>query len=216
MQPGTLLAVVCVAGVFIVALILAIRYGRKHESAMRELAQSQGWSFRRGDTAEYVAKLEELFPDQRFTLRYVMTVESGSRSVVLLDGMCRGRWDQNGGLTAAVCLIESSRLRSVGPRVEIIRRTWTDEKLLSGQVEMGDTEFARKFIVLSADPASAKRTVSERLQPVLLAHMQRPLYNPVQIALGTGKAALLTWSVVEPERWRDLVHLAREIEAAVR
>ena len=60
MQPGTLLAVVCVAGVFIVALILAIRYGRKHESAMRELAQSQGWSFRRGDTAEYVAKLEEL------------------------------------------------------------------------------------------------------------------------------------------------------------
>jgi len=116
----------------------------------------------------------------------------------------------------SVCLIESSRFRSVGSRVEIIARTWTDEKLLPGQVDLGDSKFARNFLVLSKDAASARQILNESLQAVLLAHLRKPLYNPVQIALGTGRAALLTGYIAEPERWHDLVDLGRQIESAVR
>ena len=216
MQPGTLVAVVFVAAIFLAAVILAIRYSRKHESAMRELAQTQGWGFTRGDAGGYAARLEELFPEYSFGVGYAMSVETGARNLVLLDGSYSNRAGRPSSRPAAICLIESSRLRSVGARVEIIGRTWVDEKLLPGQVQMGDTEFARQFIVLSKDPASAKGTVSESLQAMLVAHAIRPLYNPVHIAIGTGKAAVMTGSADEPERWRDLVHLARELEAAVR
>jgi hypothetical protein len=215
-QLGTVLTIVGIAGVFIAAVIIASRSARKHEKAIREFAQAQGWSFSRNDTQEHAAQVEELFPEEKFNLAYIMTVESGSRKLFLFDGSYHHRERSSGAQLASVCLIESSRLRSVGSRVEIIVRTWTDAKLLPGQVDMGDSEFARNFIVLSKDAGSAKQILNQSLQAVLLAHRSKPLYNPVQIALGTGRAALLTGYIAEPERWQDLVDLGRQIESAVR
>jgi len=37
---------------------------------------------------------------------------------------------------------------------------------------MGDSEFARTFIVTSKDPATAKKVVNESLQAVLLERMK--------------------------------------------
>jgi len=208
---GTVLIIVGIA-----AVIFASRSGRKHEKAIREFAKAQGWSFSRNETQEHTARVEELFPHEKFNLAYIMTVESGSRKLFLFDGSYRHRAGRSGGQLASVCLIESSRFRFVSSRVEIIARTWADEKLLPGQVDMGDSELARNFIVLSKDPASAGQTLNDRVQAVLLAHLLKPLYNPVQIALGTGRAALLTGYIAEPERWLDLVDLGRQIESAVR
>ena len=162
-RVGMLLAIVCVAGTFIAILIIAFRSGHRHEKAIQELARAEGWSFSRISTQEHTAKVEELFPEERFTLSFIMTVESDSRNVFLLDGSYRHRASRSGGQLASVCLIESSRFRSVGARVETIAWTWTDEKLLSGQVDMGDSEFARSFVVLSRDPVSTKRTLTGRL-----------------------------------------------------
>jgi hypothetical protein len=109
-----------------------------------------------------------------------------------------------GGSFGTACLIVSDRFQSVGPRAEIIARTWADKALLSGQVDMGDTEFARSFIVRSKDPASAKAAIGEGMQEALLRHTKAPLYNPVRIAVGPSGAVVLTGYQAEPERWRDL------------
>jgi hypothetical protein len=215
-QLETVLAIVCVVGVFIAAVIFAIRSGRKHEKAIRELAKAQGWNFARNETQEHTAQAEQLFPEEKFNLAYIMTVESGRRKLFLLDGTYRHRAARSGGQLVSVCLVESGRFRFVSAPVEIIARTWTDEKLLGGQVDMGDSEFARNFIVLSKDQESARQTVNDGVQAVLVAHLHKPLYNPVRIALGTGGAALLTGYIAEPERWLDLVDLGRQIESSVR
>jgi hypothetical protein len=215
-QLGTVLTILGIAAVFIAAVIIALRSGRKHERAIRELAQAQGWSFSGNVTQEHTAQVEELFPEEKFNLAYIMIVETGTRKLFLFDGSYHHRAGRAAARPASVCLIESSRFRSVSSRVEIIARTWLDAKLLPGQVDMGDSEFARNFIVLSKDPATARHTLNDGLQAVLLAHWSKPLYNPVQIALGTGRAALLTGYVAEPERWHDLVDLGRQIESAVR
>ena len=100
-------------------------------------------------------------------------------------------------------------------RVEIIARNWVDATLLRKQVDMGDSEFARNFIVLSQDAASARRILSQPVQAALLAHRDRALAYRVQIALGKGRAALLAGGIDEQQRWRDLVDLGRAIESAV-
>jgi hypothetical protein len=215
-QLGTALTVVCIVAVFVAATIFAIRSGRKHEKAIRELAKAQGWGFARNETQEHTAQVEGLFPEEKFNLGYVMTVESGRRKLFLLDGTYGNRAGRYGGHLVSVCLVDSSQFRSVSSPVEIISRTWTDEKLLRGQVDMGDSEFARNFIVLSKDQASARQTVNDSVQAVLLAHLHKPLYNPVRIGLGTGRAVLLTGYIAEPERWLDLVDLGRQIESAAR
>ncbi|MBZ5563474.1 MAG: DUF3137 domain-containing protein [Acidobacteriia bacterium] len=219
-SPGTshlttVLTVVGIAGVFIAALIIGVRSGRKHEKAVREFAQAQGWSFSRNATQEHTPEVEQLFPDEKFSLTYIMEIERGRRKVYLFDGTYRHRAGRSGGWPASVCLIESERLESVDSRVEIIARNWVDATLLRKQVDMGDSEFARNFIVLSQDAASARRILSQPVQAALLAHRDRALAYRVQIALGKGRAALLAGGIDEQQRWRDLVDLGRAIESAV-
>jgi len=216
LQPGTLLIIACVVGVFIAAAVMAFRSGRKHAKAVEEFAQARGWTYSRTDAQGLAAKVERLFPEETFSLDNIMTVESGERNVFLFDCGYNYREYRRGRRFGTACMIESDRFRSVGSPVEIIARTWVDEKLLSRQVEMGNTEFARNFIVLSKDTASAAKTVGESMQAVLVEHMKTPLYYPVRIALGTSGAVLLTGYTGERERWLDLVALARRIEATLR
>jgi hypothetical protein len=105
----------------------------------------------------------------------------------------RYSWD----LAGSVLLV-----RDVAGRGSAIDLADADSLITCEHVD--DTEFARSFIVLSKDPASAKAAIGEGMQEVLLRHMKAPLYDPVRIALGTSGAVVLTGYQAEPERWRDL------------
>ncbi len=214
-QLVTVLTVVGIAGVFIAALIFGVRSGRKHDKAVREYAQAQGWSYGRNLEQQHKPEVEQLFPDEYFYLTYEMDVERGPRTVCLFDGSYRHRAGHSSGWPASVCLVESERLESIDARIEIIARSPIDAAFLRKQVDMGESEFAREFIVRSENAASARRIVSESLQAVLLAHRDRALAYRVQIALGKGRAVLLEGGIDEQERWRDLADLGRAIESAV-
>jgi hypothetical protein len=72
------------------------------------------------------------------------------------------------------------------------------------KVEMGETPFARKFLVLSKDPGSAKRIVNESIQAIFLENISNPHYNPTSVTIGPGGAVVLTGRTAEPERLQDL------------
>ena len=86
----------------------------------------------------------------------------------------------------------------------------------SDKVEMGDSPFARKFLVLSKDPGSAKRIVNESIQAIILEHMRNPVSNRDSVIIGPGGAVVLTGRTAEHERLQDLVELARKLESAVK
>jgi len=98
--------------------------------------------------------------------------------------------------------------------VEITTRDWT-EAMISDKVDMGQSPFAQKFLVLSRDPAAAKEIINQSIQSILLEHAQNPLCNPVSITIGPGGAVVLTGSTLEHERLQNLIDLARRIESAV-
>lgn len=210
----TWLIIACVVAVFVIAVAVAYRSGNKHAKVLHEFAQARGWSYSRTDTQGITATVEALFPEQKFNLANVMSVESRGRKLYLFE--CGYRWRRGrGGSFGAAALIESDRFRVVGSHVEIVERAWSDALLLAEQVEMEDSEFAQSFIVLSKDPAAARRVARASLQQVLIEHLKAPLRNPVQIALGPSGAVLLTGQHAEPKRWLDLVELAQRLESAL-
>ena len=85
----------------------------------------------------------------------------------------------------------------------------------SDTVDMGESLFARKFLVLSKNPAPAKEIVNDLIQAVMLNHLENPLLNPVSVYIGPGGIVVLTGHTVEHERLQELIDLARRIEAAV-
>jgi hypothetical protein len=98
--------------------------------------------------------------------------------------------------------------------VEIISLDWT-EVMQSNRVDMGESLFAQKFLVLSKDPVRAEKIVNHSIQAIMLGRLEKPLHNPVSLYIGSGGAAVLTGRTLEHERLQDLINLARRIEAAV-
>ena len=142
-----------------------------------------------------------------------MTVESGKRNIFLFNCWYNVRdWDPKEHLGFA-CLIGSDRFGSVDSQVDVSGRGSLDSLLLSNQVDMGDSEFARNFIVTSKDSTTAKRVISESLQAVLLESMSGPLdYNEINV--GPGGAVIITGDSRLFEKYLPLVDLARRIESA--
>jgi len=202
-----------------VLVVIISRFSKKQERAEKEFAQSQGWIYTesyndpQGLTKELKARLEKVCPEKEFKLNNSMIVESGNRSIILFSCWYRVRdWGPKEGLGFA-CLIESDRFGSVGTQVDISGRGSLDGLLLSNQVNMGDSEFARNFIVTSKDPIWAKRIVSESLQAVLLESKRGPLdYNEINI--GPDGALIITGDYKPFEEYLSLVDLARRIETA--
>ena len=87
--------------------------------------------------------------------------------------------------------------------------------MIPDKVDMGDSPFARKFIVLSGNPPAARKTVTEALQSVLLEHAAQSLENPVCVILGAGGAVVLRSRTAQPEQLQDLIKLARRIDSTV-
>jgi hypothetical protein len=203
---------------FIVLIVLISRTSKKQERKERDFAQSQGWIYTesyndpQGRTDQLKSRLEKVCPEKEFDVRNNMSVESGRPNVFLFDCWYRVRdWGPKEDLGFA-CLIESDRLASVDSQVDITERNSVDGVLLSHQVDMGDTEFTRNFIVTSKNPSSAKRVLSEPLQAVLLESTGR-LSGFYEINVGPGGAVILTGGNKSFEEWFLLIDLARRIES---
>jgi len=202
-----------------ILLVVAIRGEKKHERAEKEFAQVQGWIYTerykdpQGRTEELSGKLVKVCPEKEFNLNNSMTVESGRRSIFLFR--CRHRVRDWGPDTheGFACLIESDRFGPARTQVDISRKNSIDGLLLSNQVDMGDSEFARSFIVTSKDPVSAKEAVNGSLQAVLLdSNRDSLIYS--EISIGPGGAVILGAVTTPIEEWLALVDLARRIESA--
>lgn len=211
------LIIFCVIGLLI-ALMGYMRHERSKElQVAREYAQDQGWRFSQNDTQGLGTRVEKILWDlKNVDLYSIRTVETGKRNLYLFD--CKYLYikdvDTDDYAYGTACLIESNRFHSGGVSVDICKRDWT-EAMQSDKVDMGESLFARKFLVLSKDPVSAKEIVNDSIQAVMLNHLENPLFNPVSVYIGPGGTVVLTGHTGEHERLQDLIDLARRIEAAV-
>ena len=168
------------------------------------------------DTLGLKARVEDLFYDQQFDVNTVRTIETGARHLYLFDCYYHFRVGQSAkGRFGTACLIQSDAFKRVRSPVLLCERIWTDAWLLSDQVDMGDSPFARAFIVQSKDSVGAKETLNGSVQAILFEHLNATNFNPVEVAIGPGGAVSLTGLTAEHERWHDLLDLARRIEAAM-
>ena len=202
---------------FIASVIAIARYEARVElRAVQEYAQAQGWGFARFDSQGLKQRIDSIWWDLNFNPYYISTVETGQRSLYLFQ--CSYKRKQASGRTsnyyATACLVHSDRFRSVTVPVEIVPRSWT-EVITSDKVDMGDSPFTEKFLVLSENPGRAREIVNESIQSILLEHDKKPLFNPVKVAVGPAGAVLMADRTFEHERLQDILALARQIEAAI-
>ncbi len=217
----TLRIPVIVIGVILIITVLVIIFSRianKQSKAEKEFAQLQGWVYTesyndpQGLTKSIKDSLEKVCPEKYFDVGNNMTVESARRNIFLFGCYFKDRnWDHKRRHGFA-CLIESGRFVSVGSPVDIIGLGSVDTFGISNQVDMGDSEFARNFIVTSKDPALAKRIVSESLQAVLHEGRMK-IHDYYEIIIGPGGAVIITWAYKTSEEYLALVDLARRIES---
>jgi len=187
---------------------------RKQSQANLEYANAQGWSFSDDDTLGLKSIIDDIYYEQKFEPRTIRTVETGKINLYLFDCNYYGPPDPRDAQHGTACLIQSEAFKQVGAPVLLRKKTWMEEKFLSDQVDMGDTPFAREFIVLSKNPVAAQQTINGPVQSILLEHAKKPLFNPVEIAIGSGGAVFLTGRTYEHDRLHDLLDLARQIESA--
>jgi len=217
----TLRIPVIIVGVILIITILVIIFSRmanKQSIAEKEFAQSQGWTYTesysdpQGRTKALKNSLEKVCPKKYFDVSNIMTVESGRRNVFLFGCYFKDRDWGHKQRHGFACLIESDRFGSVGSPVDIIGLGSFDTFGVSNQVDMGDSEFARNFIVTSKDPDLAKRVVSESLQAILLEGRMK-IHDYYEIVIGPGGAVIITWAYKTSEEYLALVDLARRIES---
>ncbi len=158
----------------------------------------------------------DIWWDLNFNPYYIRTVETGQRSLYLFE--CSYKRKQASGRTSnyygTACLVQSDRFRSVTVPVEIVPRDWT-EVMTSDKVDMGESPFTEKFLVLSKNPGPAREIVNESIQSIILEHDKKASLQPCQGFHWPGGAVVLADRTFEHERLQDLLALARRIEAAV-
>jgi hypothetical protein len=155
---------------------------RKALQAHAEYAEAQGWSFSRQDTLGLKARVEALFYDQQFDVNTVRTIETGAKHLYLFDCHYHFRGGKSTrGRFGTASLIQSDAFKRVRSPVLLCERIWTDAWLLSDQVDMGDSPFARAFIVQSKDSVGAKETLNGSVQAILFEHLNATNFNPVEV-----------------------------------
>ena len=195
---------------------------KKHERIEKEFALAQGWGYsaKNNDTAgvisEIAAVLERVSPEKRYDVNTVMTVGSEKRIFILF-----GCWYNERGASkyklGSACLIESEQLRGMGAQVDIVPRTGIDSVLLSRQVDMGDSEFSRGYIVSSREPAEVHKTINESMKAMLVEYRNSPDFNGnFEIMLGPGGAVILRFAQILPEEWMFLLDLACHLESVMK
>jgi hypothetical protein len=217
--------IIC-AVVFGIALLLYLNYLNtlKNQKAERELAQAQGWRYCiKGEDPEglipkILANLETACPGYTFSVTgSVMTVTVEKGRFHLFPCLYKARNSNMNRRTASACLIESERLRGMRTAVAIDPKTVLDSALTFNKVDMGDTEFARAYIVSSNDPAEAQMAVTESMKAMLVDYKNSPEFiGDFEISLGPGGALILNWSQALPDDWLALADVARRFASAMR
>ncbi len=214
----TVIIVFCIIGVFAAALIYAARWGNKRTKMMQEFAQTRGWGFTRADKEGLKAKADAFFPIRRFDLNCIVSIETGTRLMRFFDFYHNWRDRQRGGGFGTGYIIESQRFRNAGSGVELMTRTVLDSAVSgfdSSQVDMGDTEFGRNFIVFAKDREAARRAVTGALQTELLAFQRKQASVPLRISINAAGAMIWTGMYDDPQQWTELIELCRKIEASM-
>jgi hypothetical protein len=206
------------------ALLLVVnsRSSKKAERVEKEFALAQGWGYSvsYSDTEGLIPKiaaiLEKMSPEKKFDVNTVMTVRHGNENIFLLDCSYSGRGNSR-PKPGSACLIESARLRGMSSQVDIVPRTAIDSALMLRQVDMGDSEFARSYIVSSRDSGEAVKAINESIKAMLVEYSNSPDFNRnFEVALGSGGAVILRWARVLPEEWLPLLDMARHLESAMK
>jgi hypothetical protein len=211
--------VISVILVIVILVIFFSRMANKQSKAEKEFAQSQGWIYTesfndpQGRTKELKVSLEKVCPQKYFDVGYSMTIESGKRNIFLFGCYFKDRDWGHKQRHGFACLIESDRFGPVGSQVDIIGLGSVDTFVVPNQVDMGNSEFARNFIVSSKDPAMAKKVVSESLQAILLEGRMK-IHDYYEIIIGPAGAVIITWAYKTSDEFLALVDLARRIESA--
>lgn len=219
-QPGTIITILCIIAAFAGALVCAYRSGIRRTTQMQEFAKEHGWGFSRNDTEKLAAKVETFYPNQRFSLSMIVTVETGDRTIRLFDCSHYYYDRRDRGDFSTGCIIESPRFRTNGAGRDIVEIVEGDgsgiaKVLLPGQVDMGDPEFAKSFTVVSKNRVAARNVATSALKTVLQGHREAPLFNSVSVNINATGAVLLTGNDASPERMLDLAELCRKIEASM-
>ncbi len=174
--------IICVVG-FLAGWIRVSKYLENREMKLaREYALTQGWDFSKEDTDGLKPIVAEFLSDYTFYLRFIRTVESGQRSLILFNCSYKhknGRATRQSDSHGTACLVRSSRFPSHIILVDIEGRDWT-EVMVSDKVDMGTITFAEKFLVISKDPSTARALVNTEIQNIMLQHKNSSLYNPVR------------------------------------
>jgi len=210
--------VITVILTIIILVIIFSRIANKHSKAEKEFAQSQGWIYGesyndpQGLTKALKDGLEKVCPKKYFDVTYSMTIESGKRNLFLFGCYFKDRDWGHKQRHGFACLIESDRFGPVGSQVDIIGLGSVDTFVVPNQVDMGNSEFTRNFIVSSKDPAMAKKVVSESLQAILLEGRIK-IHDYYEIIIGPAGAVIITWAYKTSDEFLALVDLARKIES---
>ncbi len=212
--------VISVILTIIILVVIFSRIANKQSKAEKEFAQSQGWIYTessndpQGRTKELKVALEKVCPQKYFDVGYSMTIESGKRNIFLFGCYFKDRDWGHKQRHGFACLIESHRFGPVGSQVDIIGLGSVDTFVVPNQVDMGNSEFARNFIVSSKDPAMAKKVVSESLQAILLEGRMK-IHDYYEIIIGPAGAVIITWAYKTSDEFLALVDLARKIESVL-
>ena len=210
--------VISIILVIVILVVIFSRMANKQSKAEKEFALSQGWIYTetsndpQGRTKELKVALEKVCPQKYFDVGYSMTIESGRRNIFLFGCYFKDRDWGHKRRHGFACLIESDRFGPLGSQVDIIGLGSVDPFGISNQVDMGDSEFARKFFVISKDPALAKRVINESLQAILLEGRMK-IQDYYEIIIGPAGAVIITWAYKTSDEFLALVDLARKIES---
>jgi hypothetical protein len=195
---------------------------KKYERMEREFALAQGWGYsaKNNDTEGVIPKiaavLERVSPEKKYDVNTIMTVRHGEGNLFLFGCWYNERSASKYKLGSA-CLIESDRLHGMGSQVNIVPRTGIDSALMFKQVDMGDSEFARSYIVSAREPAEAHKVINESMQAMLVEYKNSPDFSSYnfEINLGPGGAVILRWAQIPSEEWLSLLELARHLESTM-
>ena len=217
--PLTIFAVIL--GLALLTTVASLS-NKKNEKVEKEFALAQGWGYsaKNNDTAGVLSKisaiLERVSPEKKYDVNTVMTVGSEKRAFFLF-----GCWYNERGASkyklGSACLIESEQLRRMVTQVDIVPRTGMDSVLLSRQVDMGDSECARGYIVSAREPAEAHKVINESMKAMLVEYRNSPdFHGNFEIMLGPGGVVILRFAQILPEEWLSLLDLARHLESAMK
>lgn len=207
--------VVALTGFTALVFVLSV-FSKKRERAEKQFALAQGWTYSesyadaQGHTRDLAQRLEKVCPEKEFKVGNNMILESDKRTVRLFSCSYRVReWGPKMS-EGFGCLVESDRYKSVTAQVDISGKSPVDRLLLKHQVAMGNSEFARNFIVDSKEPATATTVVSDRIKSLLVdGNHENPNFR--EICIGPGGLVILT-KPLESREWMALAKFARKLE----